>query len=244
MKKRGINLILHTEVLGDGQPIVFLHTGLQTGLTDFEYQRNYFKDKYKIVLPDLRGHGNSVENDFTNFFEDSAEDLAQTLSKLGLESTHIVGCSLGALVGLYFAKRFPKKVKSLTISGVLSERPDNWLELQKKDVEHQSQLLKNDDAVGYFENLHNSDWRQFLEMAKNENWYPFEETKDLNGIISPVLYMVGEGNKAEAKGTLFYPAIKDDVHVSIIPFAAHLVHSEQPEIYTRILERFITEVDN
>ncbi|WP_096185774.1 alpha/beta fold hydrolase [Evansella halocellulosilytica] len=237
-------MILHTEDFGEGQPIVFLHTGLQTGLTDFEYQREYFKDKYKIVLPDLRGHGNSVEDDFTNFFEDSAKDIAETLSHLGIESTHIVGCSLGALVGLYFAKRFPSKVKSLTISGVLSKRPDNWIELQKEDVEHQSQLLKNNDALSYFENLHKSNWRQFLEMAKNENWYPFEETNDLDGIIAPILYMVGEGNKAEAKGTLFYPSIKDDVHVSIIPFASHLVHSEQPDIYTRILEKFLKKVDN
>ncbi|WP_369903297.1 alpha/beta fold hydrolase [Bacillus manliponensis] len=75
-------MILHTEVLGDGEPIVFLHTGLQTGLTDFEYQREYFKGKYKIILPDLRGHGNSVENDFTNFFEDSALDIAETLNNL------------------------------------------------------------------------------------------------------------------------------------------------------------------
>ncbi|RNA68561.1 alpha/beta fold hydrolase [Alteribacter keqinensis] len=237
-------MILHTEVFGEGQPIVFLHTGLQTGLTDFEYQREYFKNKYKIVLPDLRGHGNSVEDDFTNFFEDSAEDIAETLSHLGIESTHLVGCSLGALVGLYFAKRFPSKVKSLTISGVLAKRPDNWIELQKEGVEHQSQLLKNNDAVGYFENLHKSNWRQFLEMAKNENWYPFEETNDLDGIIAPILYMVGEGNKAEAKGTLFYPSIKDDVHVSIIPFASHLVHSEQPDIYSRILEKFLNKVDN
>ncbi|MFD1019654.1 alpha/beta fold hydrolase [Thalassobacillus hwangdonensis] len=235
-------MILHTEVLGEGQPIVFLHTGLQTGMTDFEYQREYFKDKYKIVVPDLRGHGNSVNEDLGNFFEDSAEDLAETLSQLDLESVHIVGCSLGGLVGLYFAKRYSHKIKSLTISGILSEKPDNWLELQKEDVEHQAQLLKNKDAVSYFDSLHKSDWRQFLEMAKNDEWYPFEETKDLDGFNAPVLYMVGERNEAETKGALFYPSLKEDVHVSIIPFASHLVHSEQPDIYSRILEKFINEV--
>ena len=43
-------LLLHTEVFGDGEPIVFLHTGLQTGLTDFEYQREYFKYNFKVIL--------------------------------------------------------------------------------------------------------------------------------------------------------------------------------------------------
>lgn len=78
-------------------------------------------------------------------------------------------------------------------------------------------------------------------MAKDDNWYPFEVTKDLEGITSPVLFIVGEGNKDETKGALFYPSIKDDVHVSIIPFASHLVHFEQPEIYTKILEEFINK---
>lgn len=49
-------MLLHTEVLGDGEPIVFLHTGLQTGMTDFEEQRDYFRSGFRVILPDLRGH--------------------------------------------------------------------------------------------------------------------------------------------------------------------------------------------
>ena len=116
-------MILHTTILGEGEPVVFLHTGLQTGMSDFEHQREYFQLKYKVILPDLRGHGESITNDFSNFFVDSASDLLDTLNHLKLKSIHIVGCSLGALVGLIFAKAFPERVKSLTISGVM---PDNF----------------------------------------------------------------------------------------------------------------------
>ena len=130
-----MSVLLHTEILGDGEPIVFLHSGLQTGLTDFEYQREFFKQNYKVILPDLRGHGKSVENNFSNFLADSAMDLEETLTNLHVNAAHIVGCSLGALVGLSFAKKFPEKVKSLTISGVLAQKPDNWSEMHKEDVE-------------------------------------------------------------------------------------------------------------
>ncbi|WP_336498974.1 alpha/beta hydrolase [Psychrobacillus sp. FJAT-51614] len=236
-------LLLHTEVFGDGEPIVFLHTGLQTGLTDFEYQREYFKHNFKVILPDLRGHGRSIENNLSNFFEDSAMDIEETLNKLDVKSVHLVGCSLGGLVGLCFAKKFPHKVKSLTISGVLSKKPDNWIQLHNEDVEFQAQLLQNEDAVNFFDNLHGSDWRQFIYMGKDEHWYPFQMTKDLDGINSPVLYMVGEENKGETEGTILYPLLKEDVHVSIIPFASHLVHSEQPEVYTKILDVFIKKVE-
>lgn len=234
-----MHLILHTEVFGRGEAIVFLHTGLQTGLTDFEYQREYFKEKYKVILPDLRGHGNSKADELANFFEDSATDIAETLNHLNVASAHIVGCSIGALVGLIFAKRFPDKVKSLTISGLQSQKPSNWLALHREEVKQQTQLLQNHEAIEYFDRLHQSSWRQLLETVQDENWYPFKETGDLSGITSPILYMVGEGLEAETKGALYYPTIKEDVHVSIIPFSSHLVHLEQPEIYTKILEKFV-----
>ncbi|ATP40439.1 alpha/beta hydrolase [Solibacillus sp. R5-41] len=237
-------MLLHTEILGDGEPIVFLHTGLQTGLTDFAYQSDYFRHHFKVILPDLRGHGKSIENDISNFFEDSAMDLEETLNKLELKSVHLVGCSLGALVGLCFAKKFPHKVKSLTISGVLCEKPDNWNEMHKKEVESQARLLQNKEAANYFDNIHNTDWRQFLHRAKDEHWYPFYVTKDLDGIGAPVLFIVGEGNTAETKGATLYPLLKKNVHVSIIPFASHLVHCEQPEIYTKILEVFFNKIEN
>ena len=192
-----MTLLLHTEVFGSGEPVVFLHTGLQTGLLDFEYQREYFKKNYQVILPDLRGHGKSVEDDISNFFEDSAKDLLETLDHLGVESAHIVGCSLGALVGLYFAKMFPHKAKSLCISGVLPEKPNNWLELHNANVEGQTQLLHHEESIKYFDSIHMFDWKQFLYMGRNDEWYPFGETKDIEGITCPVLYMVGEGNKDE-----------------------------------------------
>lgn len=235
-------MLLYTEVFGEGEPIVFLHTGLQTGILDYTYQREYFESSYQVILPDLRGHGKSSGNVSQNYFEDCAIDLAETLDELNIESAHIAGCSLGALAGLFFAKKYPHKVKSLALSGVTAEKPDNWLELHQQDVDGQTQLLQNEEAVAYFDGLHPSDWRQFIYMARDASWYPFEETGNLDGITSPVLYMVGEGNKSETAGALLYPEMRKDVHVAIIPFAAHLVHAEQPVIYTKILEEFLNNI--
>lgn len=237
-------MLLHTEVMGKGEPIVFLHTGLQTGLTDFEYQREHFEQSYMVILPDLRGQGKSNEDDFSNYFEDCAKDLAETLKKLEVDSAHIVGCSLGALVGLFFAKRFSSMVKSVTLSGITAEKPDDLLNMHHEDVAHQTQLLQNEDLVNRFNQLHQSDWKQFLYMARNEDWYPFHETNNLEGIQAPILCMVGEGSKHETKSAMEYSKMKDNVHVAIIPFAGHLVHSEQPLIYTKILEEFLEKVSN
>ncbi|ANU16450.1 alpha/beta hydrolase [Planococcus maritimus] len=232
-------MILHSVEVGTGEPIVFLHTGLQTGMTDFEYQREFFKDSFRVVLPDLRGHGQSINNDLSNFFKDAARDLLDTLEKKEMSSIHIVGASLGALVGLFFAKRFPEKVKSLTLSGITPGKPENWNQMHKEDVAVQTQLLQNEEAIHHFDQLHAADWKQFLYMARNDEWYPFEETKDLAGIRSPILLIVGEGNPNETTGAISYRSMHENVHVSIIPFASHLVHMEQPKLYSEVLKLFL-----
>lgn len=236
-------MLLHTEKFGTGEPIIFLHTGLQTSLTDFEYQRDYFKTTYQVVLPDLRGHGKSISADISNFFVDTANDLANTMEEQGIDTAHIAGASLGALVGIFFAKKFPKKVKSLTISGVTASKPGNWREMHQEEVAFQTQLLENEQAVAYFNELHKSDWRQFIYMGRNAEWYPFQETEDLSGLDMPTLFIVGEANPNETKGALSYPATNPNVHVAIIPFASHLVHTDQPELYTKIVELFLQNED-
>lgn len=232
-------MILHTSITGRGEPLVFLHTGLQTGLTDFEFQRAKLSNNYQVLSPDLRGHGQSYSNDIQNFFDDSAKDLFETIDHHNLETVHLVGCSLGALVAIKFAKLYPDRIKTLSVSGITPVKPHNWSEMHQKDMEFQANLLKNKEATYYFDQLHTSDWRQFIYMGRNEGWYPFEDVKTINEFNFPVLFIVGEGKPHETIGATMYPKVNKNVHVAIIPFAGHLVHVDQPEIYTSILEEFI-----
>lgn len=232
-------MLLHTVILGDGEPIVFLHTGLQTGMTDFEKQWEYFQSRYKVVLPDLRGHGKSTSRNLSNYYEDGAIDLKETLDHLGVESAHIVGCSIGSLVGLFLAKRFPEKVKTLTLSGMMPDKPADWTEIHKNMVEQQNTLLENEQIRAYFDQLHGEGWEEFLGLASQEDSYPFEETSDLSGLKMPTLFIVGEENVNETKGAITYGGLNKHIHISVIPFAGHLVHSQQPEVYNQVLNGFL-----
>ena len=238
-------MILHTSVIGEGDPIVFLHSGLQTGESDFNYQCEHFRKNYKVILPDLRGHGKSKVNqiDVINFFEDSAKDLKETLDFLKVEKAHIVGGSLGALAGLFFAKRFPDRVSSLTLSGVTSEKPYNWAELQLIDARMQMAIFENREAVNYFNQLHLSNWQSFIRQSQELDWYPFNEIGDALSIRCPALIIVGEGMLHEVSGALNYREKNDHFHMAVVPLAAHLVHNEQPEIYTAILEKFLGNIE-
>ncbi|WP_400244377.1 alpha/beta fold hydrolase [Niallia sp. JL1B1071] len=235
---------LHTSIQGKGEPIVFIHTGLQTGLTDFEYQRDFFQRHYQVISPDLRGHGHSVVANFSNYYDESANDLFETLEHVGIDSAHIVGGSLGALVAIIFAKTYPEKVKSLTISGVMPLKPADWQEIHKNEVEQQTHLLKNEEVAAYFNQIHMGDWREMLLTTQDPAWYPFQEIKDIRSLKMPILCIVGEGKREEVEGACYYREINSNVHTAVIPFGAHLVQDEQPEIYAKVLEAFLIKQVN
>lgn len=236
-------MILHTTISGAGEVIVFLHTGLQTGETELDLQKEYFEKKYQVILPDLRGHGSSITNDYSNYFKNTAKDLAETLENLDIKSAHIVGCSLGALAGLIFAKTYPDKVISLTLSGIMSEKPTDWEKLNQEDKEYTAKILSDPEVEEYFNNIHKGNWKELLETTEKSDWYPFDETTDLSMLTFPILYIVGENNPLETVGTLSYPKMNKNIHVSIIPFAGHTVHLDQPEVYNKTVEIFLNEYE-
>ncbi|MER2260505.1 MAG: alpha/beta hydrolase [Psychrobacillus sp.] len=232
-------MILHTSIQGNGEPLLFLHTGLQTGNTDFQYQQDFFKDSYRVFAPDLRAHGHSASNDIENFFLDSAQDLLETINHYELEKVHLVGCSLGAIVAVHFARLFPERIQTITVSGIMPVKPVNWLELHVHDVKVQEQLLANEEFTNYFNTLHSSDWKKFIYIGEKEDWYPFEGMLAMYRFQFPVLYIVGEANAHETVGATIYPKENKHIHVAVVPFAGHLVHEDQPAIYTNIVKTFL-----
>lgn len=236
-------MILHTEVSGTGEALIFLHTGLQTGKTELDIQKEYFEENYQVILPDLRGHGKSVTNDYSNYFSNVAEDLAETLDNLNIKSAHIAGCSLGALAGLIFAKNYPEKILSLTLSGIMSEKPADWEILNQEDKKSTAEILSDPETENYFNSIHHGDWKALLKTTEESDWYPFDQTADISTLDFPVLYIVGENNPLETVGALYYPKINKNIHVSIIPFAGHTVHLDQPEIYNKTLEMFLNKYE-
>jgi pimeloyl-ACP methyl ester carboxylesterase len=73
-------------------------------------------DDFRVLVYDLRGHGNSgmPAADYTS--ATMADDLVSLLDEVGVDSADVVGHSFGGVVGLQLAARFPERVKTLTIA--------------------------------------------------------------------------------------------------------------------------------
>ena len=82
---------------GEGPAIVFLH-GWSLGKEAFGKQRRELSDRYRVVIPDMRGHGNSTKFVKGDGIDTLAGDLERLLVELDLSDVVLVGWSMGALV--------------------------------------------------------------------------------------------------------------------------------------------------
>jgi pimeloyl-ACP methyl ester carboxylesterase len=113
MDKLNVNGIqIAYQRLGEGSPLVLLH-GYPLDHTIWEEVVPLLKDKFDLILPDLRGFGQSdlVEEQYTT--AEMAADVAALLDELGIENTHIAGHSMGGYVALDFVRNHSKRVLGL-----------------------------------------------------------------------------------------------------------------------------------
>src|SRR5699024_8092951 len=109
--------MLHTETFGQGEVLLFLHSGGETGRTDYQDQKNFFKENYKVIMVDMTGHGLSPVRDYSTaaeFMEMSVKDLYETITKLGINPCHIVASSSSAMIAIILAKHHPDIIRTLT----------------------------------------------------------------------------------------------------------------------------------
>ena len=82
---------------GSGPAMVFLH-GWSLGKDAFAKQRRELCDRYRVVVPDMRGHGHSKTFVKGDGIDTLAADLEKLLVELDLTDVILVGWSMGALV--------------------------------------------------------------------------------------------------------------------------------------------------
>jgi pimeloyl-[acyl-carrier protein] methyl ester esterase len=93
---------------GAGKPLVLVH-GWSMSSAVFAEALDYFAGEFRVLAPDLRGHGGSDPGPGYGF-SDFAEDLAQWMAALDLNQAALVGWSLGGQVLLDLFPRVRNRV--------------------------------------------------------------------------------------------------------------------------------------
>lgn len=107
---------MYAETYGVGEPLLIIH-GNGGSIADFLHQIPYFSQKYKVIIADSRSHGKSKDDGDSLSYEMMADDYAELLSQMKIDSAFVIGWSDGGINGLLLAMRHPEKVKKLAVTG-------------------------------------------------------------------------------------------------------------------------------
>ncbi len=105
------------------QTIVFQH-GFAGVAESFEFQLTHFSSQYRVIAPDLRGHGQS-DAPYTDYtMSELVDDMYAICETLDLPEKFILaGHSFGGSVCVEFANAYPERIEKLILIATAGEYP-------------------------------------------------------------------------------------------------------------------------
>jgi pimeloyl-ACP methyl ester carboxylesterase len=101
--------------LGSGEPVVLIH-GYTATLESMAGLANVLADDHRVIALDVRGFGRSSKfAEASQFGPRMVDDVAALMDHLKVPRAHIVGHSMGALIGANVVAKYPKRVISATL---------------------------------------------------------------------------------------------------------------------------------
>jgi pimeloyl-ACP methyl ester carboxylesterase len=109
--------------LGRGEPLVLLH-GFGDCARGWEPFFESLGAHYRLIVPDLRGHGASTHPSGRFSMRQSARDVIALLDALELPRVKAIGISAGGMTLLHIATQAPERIEAMALVGATTHFPE------------------------------------------------------------------------------------------------------------------------
>lgn len=232
MKIQLEDFLIHYEEKGDGEPLVLLH-GNGEDLGYFAGQMEYFRETYRVIALDTRGHGESERGTAPFTLEQFGRDLYDCLRKMETGPVHLLGFSDGGNIALAFGREHPEMVRSLILNGA---NLDPWgvkLSVQLPIVAGYGMVSL---LAPFLRDCRRK--KEILGLMVRE---PHYEKADLEALTMPVLVIAGDRDMIRESHTRRIAREIKGSRLIILP-GSHFLAKENKEAFNRAVEAFLDEV--
>jgi 3-oxoadipate enol-lactonase len=108
----GVNL--YYEIHGEGDPVILVG-GLGSQAESWATQIPIYSKHFKVIVFDNRGAGRSDKPEGRYTTEELADDARALMDALNIENAHVVGKSMGGMIGQWLAIKYPERVRKLVM---------------------------------------------------------------------------------------------------------------------------------
>lgn len=251
---------LHYEEYGSGQPLILVH-GLGSSTLDWEYQVPQLSKHYRVISLDVRGHGRSDKPREKYSIQGFAEDVVALIEHLKLPRVHLVGISMGGMIGFQLGVDHPHLLKSLTIVNsspeVKVKRPKDVLMLAQRWT--LSRLLSLETIGKSLGKLLFPKPEQVELRLKIERRWPMNDKRaylaSLDAIIGwgvrerlaritcPTLVVTADHDYTPVAAKQAYVNELPDARLLVVEDSRHASPMDQPTFFNTQLLAFLAEVD-
>lgn len=215
---------IHYQVEGDGPPLVCQH-GFGDSLESW-YELGYvdaFKDDYRLILIDARGHGTSAKphEPEAYSFHNVTTDVVAVLDDLTISKAHYFGFSMGGKNGFACAAYAPERLRSLIVLGTGAAAQDHapldrWIESLRHGPDAVPSIWEIDAPVSpaLRHRLVSNDLEALIAQRAQRK-APLGFDAILPTLSIPCLLMVGEADPAYARVKACSRLIPDVTFVSL-----------------------------
>ena len=106
---------MHVDCRGDGEPLLLLHGGTGIGADWNLVFTAGDPPGFRLLVPDLRGHGRSTNPSGAFTFRQVAADVLALLDRLGVSRVKAIGLSMGAKTLLHMATQQPDRIDAMVL---------------------------------------------------------------------------------------------------------------------------------
>lgn len=245
---------MYYETYGSGKTAILFVHGWSLTCRSWDSQIDFFKDRFKVIIIDLPGFGNSEHNRRDWSMQHYGTDIAGLCKKLDLNNVYLVGWSMGTAVAVEAAGLLGNNVKAVILVDQLHETEYVY---DSTDVEnwYNKQVSKYKDFNAWYKSYHNDSTlaAKYLSMMPPEDripewWKPsvvsFFKWQD-DYLIESVSELKTPIRAINASNTITnevqWKSFYKDYRLTVFENSTHMLVWEYPQKFNETLLQIINE---
>src|SRR5262245_11420058 len=245
---------------GTGTALVFLHA-FPFNRTMWEPQEAGLSTQCRVITIDLRGHGESDAPFWRYSLDQYADDVKALLDHLGVTKAVFVGLSMGGYLMFALYRRYPELALGFVFADTRAEADKPEQRQWRFDLAERAGRIGSIAVVNDMLPKLLSPKRYARDPAFVERIRAIQADAPVQGIVGDLMAMAERPDSTGLLGSIHVPTLvivgEDDMltpppdaeritmgirgaRLVTVPAAGHMSNMEQPAIFNRALEEFLS----
>ena len=244
-------LKMYYEEYGNGEPLVLIHASLATGAGNWKAYVPYLSPHFRLIMPDLRGHGRTNNPQGEIRLPTLTDDLVAFIQELNLEKPFLCGWSGGGDIALDIGIRYPNLVKAMVVGGVTHRVSEEYFESiramgaeapGKVDIEQFEKAMPQfAELLRIVHSQSSEHWKTLLTQISHEMLEPtLPSHDDLKKIDAPTLIIWGDRDQfLPVEDALELYRLLPNAELAVLPNVDHSISRTRVEQFANLTKDFL-----